>query len=283
MEKNRMERAFKGVWIPADIWLNKQLSIQEKVMLTEIDSLDNEEGCFAGNKHFMSFMGLKDRRIKELINGLISKGFIKSKIIYKENSKEIEKRILTVNRPPYPFKKVVQESVLGGGAEKCTGGSAEKCLGVVQKNSKGGAEKCLDNNTINNTINNTNNNNNEQKQVLLDYFERIWKEYPNKKGKAKTLELYLQWIKGKKIAGMTNTRKLTKEQMYQAVKKYKKECEKNRTEQQYIKHGDTFFNKAILDYVNEEQEEIEYREYKELNMTDEEYQRKMNEGGKKYV
>lgn len=264
-----MERAFKGVWIPADIWLNKELSIQEKVMLTEIDSLDNEEGCFAGNKHFMSFMGLKDRRIKELISGLISKGFIKSKIIYKENSKEIEKRILSVNRPPYPFKKVVQESALGV--------VQKNAPEVVQKNSKGGAEKCLDNNTINNT----NNNNNKQKQVLLDHFELIWKEYPNKKGKTKALEYYFQWIKGRKISGVTQ--KLTDKQMYYAVKRYKKECEKNNIEQQYIKHGDTFFNKAILDYIENDEEKVNENSYKEIRMTNEEYQRKINEGGKRYV
>ena len=44
--------------------------------------------------------------------------------------------------------------------------------------------------------------------------------------------------------------------MYYAVKRYKKECEKNNTEEQYIKYGDTFFNKAILDYVEEEDEQI---------------------------
>ena len=34
--------------------------------------------------------------------------------------------------------------------------------------------------------------------------------------------------------------------MYLAVKKYKKECEEKNIEQQYIKHGDRFFNKARL-------------------------------------
>lgn len=96
--------------------------------------------------------------------------------------------------------------------------------------------------------------NNEQKQVLLDHFKLIWKEYPNKKGKAKALEYYFQWIKGRKISGIT--KKLTDKQMYYAVKRYKKECEKNNTEQRYIKYGDTFFNKAILDYVEEENEQI---------------------------
>ncbi len=125
------------------------------------------------------------------------------------------------------------------------------------------------------------NKNNEQKQILLDYFETIWKEYPNKKGKAKALEYYLQWIKGRKVSEVS--KKLTKEQMYQAVKKYKKECEKNRTEQQYIKHGDTFFNKAILDYIENDEEKVNENSYKEIRMTNEEYQRKINEGGKRYV
>ena len=89
--------------------------------------------------------------------------------------------------------------------------------------------------------------NNEQKQILLEHFEKIWDIYPHKKGKAKAQELYLQWINGRKISGITS--KLTDEQMYYAVLKYAKECEKSGIEQQFIKHGDTFFNKAILDYV----------------------------------
>lgn len=233
-----MERAFKGVWIPKEIWLNNQLSIQEKVILTEIDSLDNDEGCFAGNKYFMNFMGLKERRIKELISGLINKGFINSEIIYKQNSKEIEKRILKIRRPPYPEKKVVTKMT----PEVVQ----ESALGVVQKNSKGGAEKCPDNNTNNNI------NNNEQKQVLLEHFKMIWEQYPRKRGKAKALEYYFQWIKGRKISSFT--KKLTDEQIYRAVVKYRKECEEKETDMQFIKYGDTFFNKAILDYVEEENE-----------------------------
>ena len=42
--------------------------------------------------------------------------------------------------------------------------------------------------------------------------------------------------------------------MYYAVSKYAKECEEKGIEQQYIKHGDTFFNKAILDYVEPDNE-----------------------------
>lgn len=84
-------------------------------------------------------------------------------------------------------------------------------------------------------------------EELRNHFELIWNIYPNKKGKAKALQLYFNWLKGRKINSITS--KLTDEQMYYAVLAYKKECEENKIEQQYIKHGDTFFNTAILDYV----------------------------------
>lgn len=35
-------RDFKGIWIPKDIWLSDKLTLQEKIMYIEIDSLDNE-------------------------------------------------------------------------------------------------------------------------------------------------------------------------------------------------------------------------------------------------
>lgn len=84
-------------------------------------------------------------------------------------------------------------------------------------------------------------------EELKNHFEKIWAIYPNKKGKAKAEELFFKWVKGRKIN--KSTIKLTDIQMYRAVKKYKEECEKKNVEQEYIKHGDTFFNKAILDYV----------------------------------
>ena len=37
-------RDFKGIWIPKDIWLSKELSLMEKVLFVEIHSLDNERG-----------------------------------------------------------------------------------------------------------------------------------------------------------------------------------------------------------------------------------------------
>ena len=103
-----MERNFKGIWIPKEIWLNEELTLQEKVMLVEIDSLDNEEtGCYASNSYFAKFFKLSNARVTQIINSLVSKGFISTN--YQKNGKEIVGRIININRPPYPEIEVVRK------------------------------------------------------------------------------------------------------------------------------------------------------------------------------
>lgn len=84
-------------------------------------------------------------------------------------------------------------------------------------------------------------------EEMKKHFELIWEIYPNKKGRAKAEGYFFCWLKGRNIN--KSIKRLTDEQMYYAVRKYAKECEDNKIEQQYIKHGDTFFNSYILDYV----------------------------------
>ena len=74
-----MARDFKGVWIPKEIWLHKDLSLIEKCLLIEIDSLDNspERGCFASNKYFADFFQLSESRIANILTDLKKRGYIK--------------------------------------------------------------------------------------------------------------------------------------------------------------------------------------------------------------
>lgn len=95
------QRAFRGIWIPKEIWLSKDLTLQEKVFIVEIDSLDNEKGCFASNKHFSDFFGLSIGRVSQVINSLKKKGYID--IEYIRENKEIVERIIKINKPPYPI------------------------------------------------------------------------------------------------------------------------------------------------------------------------------------
>ena len=72
----RHERDFKGVWIPRDIWLSDQLSLMEKVLFVEINSLDNERGCFASNRYFATFFSVSDRQIRTYLSSLKEHGFV---------------------------------------------------------------------------------------------------------------------------------------------------------------------------------------------------------------
>jgi transposase-like protein len=72
----RLERDFKGIWIPKEIWLSDQLSLMEKILFVEIHSLDNERGCYASNRHFAEFFGVSERQIQTYLAALKKKGFI---------------------------------------------------------------------------------------------------------------------------------------------------------------------------------------------------------------
>ena len=65
----------KEIRVPIEIMNVRNLTITQKVLLSQIAGLDNKEGCFATN----------------------------IKYVYKENTKCIEKRIIKVNCPPYPI------------------------------------------------------------------------------------------------------------------------------------------------------------------------------------
>lgn len=90
-----MNRDFKGIWIPKFIWLNKELSLQEKVFFIEIESLDNENGCYAGNEYFSEFFGVSKSRCTQVIKSLEKKGFISSSLTKKKGS--ISERVLKIN------------------------------------------------------------------------------------------------------------------------------------------------------------------------------------------
>ncbi len=72
-----MSRDFKGIWIPKEIWLHPELSIEEKVLLAEISSLDGQDGCFASNEYLSNFFGWNERSLRAHISRLKKLGFIR--------------------------------------------------------------------------------------------------------------------------------------------------------------------------------------------------------------
>lgn len=71
------QRDFKGIWIDKQIWLDKRLNALEKVILMEIDSLDNEEtGCYASNKYIAEFCQCSETKTSTAISKLIDLDYI---------------------------------------------------------------------------------------------------------------------------------------------------------------------------------------------------------------
>ena len=87
-------RKFKGVWIPNEIWQDSRLSANDKVILTEIDSLDNEDHCTAGNEYFANFCDISEKTVSRSIDKLIKLGYV-SRIGF-NGRKRILKSNLTV-------------------------------------------------------------------------------------------------------------------------------------------------------------------------------------------
>ena len=80
------KRDFKGVWIPRNVWFEKDLSMSEKALLIEIDYLDNSRKkygrpCEAGNPHFAEFLGVSTRQVRTYINRLAEKGYIGTHVV----------------------------------------------------------------------------------------------------------------------------------------------------------------------------------------------------------
>ena len=72
-----IERDFKGVWIPKTVWLDTRLNALEKIILTEIDSLDmSEKGCYASNKYIADFCQCSETKVSTAISKLIDYGYL---------------------------------------------------------------------------------------------------------------------------------------------------------------------------------------------------------------
>ena len=87
--------------IPANVRYDKDLSANAKLLYGEITALSNGEGyCWATNSYFANLYNVSNETISRWISQLIKKGYIKSVIIYKNGTKEIDLRKLYVGNIP---------------------------------------------------------------------------------------------------------------------------------------------------------------------------------------
>lgn len=169
-----VNRDFKGVWIPKHIWLDSQLTMIEKGILTEIDSLDmGEDGCWASNEYLAKFCQCSECKVSLAITKLAKLGYIRVESFDGRRRKIKSSHLLFKDQP---FKK-----------------------------SKADFEKVKESNTRIRPKNNLENNTLSRKSassVIPEDFENFYGAYPRKVGKQSALKA---WKALKPDAGLIKT------------------------------------------------------------------------------
>ena len=88
--KNKIQ----GVFIHKSFFEIDDLSLPQKLIFAKICDLDNEKGCYASNKFFADLFKISTRQVSTHINNIIKKGYVTSKFVMKEGTKEIDYRVL---------------------------------------------------------------------------------------------------------------------------------------------------------------------------------------------
>lgn len=99
-----MERKFKGIWIPAALWESKELTLQEKCLIAEIDSFTV---FFMSNKALADFMGVSKRRVQQIIVGLSERGVVDVNTINDPDTGQTIRRVIRVTES---FKRALFET-----------------------------------------------------------------------------------------------------------------------------------------------------------------------------
>lgn len=105
--------------IPANVRYDKDLTPNAKLLYAEITSLCNLQGhCWATNDYFSNLYGVSKVSISKWISQLIEKGYIQSEIVYKDGTKQILNRYLTLLNGPIkeklmgPIKENFKENII---------------------------------------------------------------------------------------------------------------------------------------------------------------------------
>lgn len=99
--------------LPADVRYDKNLKPMEKIMFAEITALTESSGyCHAGNGYFAGLYDASNETVSRWISNLKKQGYIDVIIKYKQGTKEIEKRFITLlTKKSTPPRQKDQEGI----------------------------------------------------------------------------------------------------------------------------------------------------------------------------
>ena len=265
--------------IPAQIRYDTDLKANAKLLYGEITALCNEKGiCWASNKYFADLYGVSKETISRWISQLAEKKYIFIKIFYKKDSKEVDKRIISINyfKGEIPIDENVNTPCKNNqGIEVLTKTSTPYC----QKSQEGVDKNVKENIT---SINNNNKKEEEERNLkselkeVIDFYEKnITLISPFV---AEDMQKYLEdglygelIIEAIKEAVSRNARnwKYIASILNNCINSNIKTARQFKIEQQNFKSKKIQSKEAKTEEKKEEYEEIEY--------TEEEYIKKMHE------
>lgn len=214
-KESKFEGANYYVVIHAQVLHDNRLTTLARLIYGEIAALANINGfAWISNGKMAEKYQVSKATISVSISKLQELGYIRSKLVYKENSKEVQQRNIYINplhnNQDTPFRK--------------------NSIPPLEKSKEGMPKNLKDNNTSNNTMNNTNNNiaDKSADSVLDERFEKLWKLYPRKAGnKKKAKAAYKKAVKN----GTTD----------ETIKNGIMNLINERRELTFIPHGQTWF------------------------------------------
>lgn len=256
--------------MPANVRYDAELMANAKLLYTEITALCNDKGvCWAGNEYFAKLYNVSKETISRWISQLNKKKYINVKMFYKKDSKEIDKRIISINQ--YPIDENVNTPCQENQSNTLL---TKTSIPYLQKNQGGIDENIKENIT---SINNKNKKEEEKNfknelAEIIDFYQNnitIITQYV-----AEDMQKYLE-------SGLNTD--LIIEVMQEAVSRNKRNWKYiatilNKCEDDNIKTANQFrisqeefkSNKKQNNNQNQEQTKEEFK-YKESELTEEEY------------
>ena len=105
-------KEFKGIWIPYEVLVDKDLNDKEKIIYSMILYLSNENDCTMSNTYINKLLNICNVQASRIINSLKKKEYIKIEIVYKQNSKEIAlRKIIPINKYVNTSKRMSNEPI----------------------------------------------------------------------------------------------------------------------------------------------------------------------------
>ena len=101
------QEKFKYILLPEYITKDKNLTDKEKNIYAMVLALSKNQECIMSNTYISEMLNISKVHASRLISSLRDKGYVQVKIIYKENSKQVLKRVLEpINKYVNTYKQI---------------------------------------------------------------------------------------------------------------------------------------------------------------------------------